>query len=89
MAYRVEFTPEALKQFSKLDQEIKKRITKQLKKVELLQSPRDIGKALQGELSNMWAYRVGNYRILSRIEDDRLLVLIVKLSHRSVVYKKT
>ncbi|MGI8646396.1 MAG: type II toxin-antitoxin system RelE family toxin [Nocardioides sp.] len=36
--------------------------------------------------SNLWRYRVGDYRILALIEDERLVVLVVELGHRREVY---
>ena len=87
MAYRVKFTPKSAKQFSKLDNLVKKRIANYLVKLSTLESPRDLGKALQGELSNAWSYRVGNYRILTKIMDKELLVIILIIDHRKQVYK--
>ena len=45
------------------------------------------GKGLTGPLSGRWRYRVGDYRILCAIEDDKLIVLAVEVGHRSAVYR--
>ncbi len=51
-----------------------------------LRIPRAIGGPLKGELRDFWRYRVGDYRILAKLEDEQLLVLVVKVGHRSDVY---
>ena len=87
MAYKVEFTPKALKQLSKLDKSIKKRIDNYLLKLSSLDNPRSLGKALQGELSTIWSYRVGNYRLLAKIIDDEIVIIVLKIDHRKQIYK--
>ncbi|RYG81915.1 MAG: type II toxin-antitoxin system RelE/ParE family toxin, partial [Alphaproteobacteria bacterium] len=53
-----------------------------------LPSPRQIGKALEGsELGNYWSYRVGHYRIVCDLIDQRLVVLVLKVGHRRDVYR--
>ncbi|WNB76072.1 type II toxin-antitoxin system RelE family toxin [Methylomonas koyamae] len=86
MGYRIEFTPKAAKQFAKLDATTKKRLQDYWLKLQVLDDPRAHGKPLQGPLAGLWRYRVGDYRILARIVDDRLLILVVGLDHRSSVY---
>ncbi len=88
MAWRVEFTPEAEKQLAKLDKQSAKRITKFLKeRVASLNDPGSLGDPLKGRLREFWRYRVGDYRILCRIEERRLLVLVVKIGRRRDVYR--
>jgi mRNA interferase RelE/StbE len=48
--------------------------------------PRTLGRALRGELSEYWRYRVGDYRLVCEIQDDVLTVLVVRIAHRSKVY---
>ena len=62
------------------------RIAKYLAEVEKLRDPRLRGKALSSNLSGLWRYRVGDWRVLCRIEDGRLIVLVVQIGHRSSVY---
>ena len=53
-----------------------------------LDDPRSIGEALKGSrLGDFWKYRVGDYRIIASIEDSALRVLVVKVGHRSGVYR--
>ncbi|VTR69305.1 conserved hypothetical protein [Desulfosarcina cetonica] len=89
MAWRIEFTPEAEKQLTKIDRPSAKRIVQYLReRIASSENPRSLGKALRGVLSQFWRYRVGDYRIVCRIEDDRLLVLVVRMAHRREVYRK-
>ncbi len=55
-------------------------------RVHVAQDPRSIGKQLQD--SEFWRYRVGDYRILCEIQDERLTVLAVDLGHRREVYRR-
>ena len=88
MAWRVEFTPEAEKQLAKLDKQSAKRIIKFLKeRVASLNDPRSLGDPLKGRLREFWRYRVGDYQILCRIEEGKLLVLVVRVGHRRDVYR--
>jgi mRNA interferase RelE/StbE len=66
-----------------------KRILKFLyERVSRLDDPRSIGEALKGsKLGELWKYRVGDYRVISRIEDGRMLILVVKIGNRRDVYK--
>lgn len=50
-------------------------------------NPRRIGKALDGKLKGFWRYRIGTYRILCRIEDARLRVVVVAVGHRDQIYR--
>ena len=48
--------------------------------------PRRFGKSLQGNLKDKWRYRLGNYRILAKIEDDRIIIVFLEVGHRRSVY---
>ncbi|MGX3010356.1 type II toxin-antitoxin system RelE family toxin [Helicobacter sp. 23-1044] len=45
------------------------------------------GKALKGELSEYWRYRVGDYRLVCEIFDTQMLILCIKLDKRDKIYK--
>ena len=88
MTWRIEFTKNAAKQFAKLDKPVKQRIIDFLEnRLTSMENPRQLGKALQGPLAEYWSYRVGNYRIMTKLEDTVLLILIVDIDHRKKVYK--
>ena len=50
-------------------------------------NPRQFGKSLRGDKGEFWSYRVGDYRIISLIEDERLVVVVVSVGHRRDVYR--
>ena len=88
MTWTVKFTKQAEKQFSKLDRPIQQRIVNFLNnRLKLLDDPKQIGKALQGNLAEYWSYRVGDYRLLVVFEDEHLLIVVAELAHRRHVYK--
>ncbi|PIE54590.1 MAG: type II toxin-antitoxin system mRNA interferase toxin, RelE/StbE family [Dethiosulfovibrio peptidovorans] len=86
MAWRVELSRGAEKDLASIDKPEALRIVKYLARLETLENPRERGKNLSGDLSDFWRYRVGSWRVLCRIEDNKLLVLIVRIGHRSSVY---
>lgn len=89
MAWKIELSSLAQKNLGQLDPQIAQRILSFLKKrVAKLEDPRSIGESLKGSrLGEFWKYRVGDYRIISRIEDGDLLILVVKIGNRSEVYR--
>jgi mRNA interferase RelE/StbE len=89
MAWTFEFTPNAQKQLDDLDKTISRRILKFLyERVGRLENPRQIGDRLQGALNKFWKYRVGDYRIICRLEDEKLVVFVVRIGHRREVYSR-
>lgn len=88
MGWRIEFLRKAEKELSSLDKTQALRILNYLDEVAALDDPRKRGKTLVADLSGLCRYRVGAWRILCRVEDSRLLVLVVKLGHRSSVYEQ-
>ena len=87
MSYAIRFTTNAAKQVRKLDPTAAKRIRGFLEqKLAQLDNPRLLGKKLVNE--EFWRYRVGDYRILTNIDDDQVLILIVEVAHRREIYNK-
>ena len=73
---------------SKLDTNTSLRITGWIREnLEGCENPRAHGKALHGNRRNEWSYRVGDYRIIARIEDYRILILVTDIGHRREIYK--
>ena len=89
MAWKIELSLQADRELSKLDPPDARRILKFLsERVAKLDNPRIIGKALHGSrLGEFWKYRVGDYRLICKIEDDRLLVLVLRIGHRREIYR--
>lgn len=87
MAWRIDLSDTAKKQLSKIGRTEAKRITAFLReRLELMDDPRQLGSALKGT-GNLWRYRVGDYRIVASIEDELVRVLVVRIGHRSEVYR--
>jgi len=78
----------ALKSLQKLSKPVKEQMDAFVQKLETLENPRILGKSLQGNLSDYWCYRVGDYRIICEIQDHQLIVLVVGIGHRSDVYRR-
>jgi mRNA interferase RelE/StbE len=89
LAWQIKFDEASKKDLAKLDKQIAKRITEFLReRVAVLDDPRSIGEALKGsKLGDFWKYRVGDYRIISTIEDGALRILVVKIGNRREVYR--
>ena len=89
MAWKIEFDPAAERELGKIDPQTARRILAFLhKRVAHLDDPRSIGEALKGsKLGEFWKYRVGDYRIVSSIEDGALRILVVRIGHRKKVYR--
>ena len=89
MAWKVEIDPAAERELDKFAPKTAQRILVFLhSRVAVQDDPRIIGEALKGfSLGEFWKYRVGDYRIIARIEDRVLLILVVKIGNRRDVYR--
>ncbi|MDD2457934.1 MAG: type II toxin-antitoxin system RelE/ParE family toxin [Eubacteriales bacterium] len=88
MSFRVEYTRTAVKQLKKMDKKIAALILSFIEaKLVGCDNPRLHGKALQGNLNDKWRYRVGDYRILAIIEDEKVIIVIVEVGHRREIYE--
>lgn len=86
--YSLKFTDNAKKQLKKMDKYTSKLIVNWLmKNIHGSDNPRVHGKALKANLSDYWRYRVGNYRVITEIQDDALVVVAVEIGHRKEIYK--
>ena len=88
MEWKLSFLPKALRQLRSLDKSAQKRILKFLHE-RLLASPdpRSLGKALVGEMAGLWRYRVGDYRLICRIEDWEVTIIVLEIGHRREIYR--
>lgn len=89
LAWRIEFEDAALKELAKLDKQVARRILAFLReRVAVLDDPRSVGEALKGSrLGEFWKYRVGDYRIVTNIEDGVMRILVLKVGNRREVYR--
>ncbi|MBN9124825.1 MAG: type II toxin-antitoxin system RelE/ParE family toxin [Nitrosospira sp.] len=89
MAWRINLSTLAQKNLDQLDPQTARRILNFLnERVASLADPRSIGESLKGShLGEFWKYRVGDYRVIAKIEDNALCVLVVKIGNRREVYR--
>ena len=88
MTYRVEYSKDAVRALKKLDRPTAALIVGYVRKhLEGCTDPRIYGKGLSANRAGQWRYRVGDYRILAKIEDDKVLILILSVGHRRDVYE--
>jgi mRNA interferase RelE/StbE len=89
MAWSVEFLPVAERELRKIARPVRERLLLFLRdRIQASDDPRRHGEALRGpELGKYWKYRVGDYRIICSIQDDRLVVVVVRIGHRREVYR--
>ena len=85
--WSVEFTADAARDLRRLDPQVGREILTYLRKrIASDEDPRRFGKALRGEKQGLWRYRVGDYRLICLVEDERLIVLVLRAAHRKEVY---
>jgi mRNA interferase RelE/StbE len=89
MAWEVELSSLARKNLSQLDPQISRRILSfLLERVTQLDDVRSLGEALKGsKLGELWKYRVGDYRVIAKIEDECVKILVIKIGNRKEVYR--
>ncbi|MBT0570697.1 type II toxin-antitoxin system RelE/ParE family toxin [Curvibacter sp. CHRR-16] len=80
------FEDSASEVFRKLDKPVQRRIKKYLEGVSKLPDPSARGKPLTANFAGYWRYRVGDYRLICRIEQNKLIITVVMLGHRSTLY---
>ncbi len=87
MAWRIEYAELSLRALKKMDRPMRQRIYDFLNEVSRKEDVRSKGKALTGNLGGLWRYRVGDYRIVCDISEDILRILVVRVGHRSQIYR--
>ncbi|MGN0460578.1 MAG: type II toxin-antitoxin system RelE/ParE family toxin [Ruminococcus sp.] len=88
MKYKVEYTKQAVKQLKKLDKPTASLILGWIEKnLVNCENPRQHGKGLTANHKGKWRYRIGDYRLIANIEDDKILILILNIRHRRDIYE--
>jgi mRNA interferase RelE/StbE len=88
LAWTIEYSDTARKQLKKLDKSIADLITRFMRdKIGSARTPRSMGHSLVGELRGYWRYRIGDFRIVTEIKDDKLVVLVIAIGHRKEIYR--
>ena len=83
--YNLVPTPHFARQFKKLDKFTQKKIKSYLENI--LDNPRSRGKMLQANRSGQWRYKIGDYRVIVNIQDEKLIILALEIGHRREIYK--
>lgn len=87
MTYSVETTARFDKEFKKHDKYTQRMIKAWIDKhIVNCQDPRTFGKELTSNRSGQWRYRIGDYRLICNIQDDKLVILALSIGHQSVIY---
>ena len=90
MAWQIEIDEAAKKELGKLDPQVALRVIQFLRtRLQNVKDPRSMGQALKGSaLGDFWKYRLGDIRIIASIEDDRLVILVLRVGNRKEIYKR-
>jgi mRNA interferase RelE/StbE len=88
VACRGEITRTAEEQITKLDHNAQRLIQRFLReRLAATENPRRWGKPLRGEKQGLWRYRVGDYRLICHLQDERITVRVLEIGHRKDVYR--
>ncbi len=86
MKYKIELSSRAIKTLKKIDKQHQQQIIEYIGDVlSKIQNPRIVGKPLKGNLQDLWRYRIGHFRLICKINDNKLIVLVLDLGHRKNV----
>jgi mRNA interferase RelE/StbE len=88
LTWKIEWDDAAISMMGRIDYETQRRIYRYLaSRIATDANPRRFGKALSGNQAGLWRYRVGDHRIVCKIEDHQLIVLVLRVGHRRLVYQ--
>ena len=88
MTYHVRFTRTAAKDLKKLDRHTAALILGWIRKnLEGCEDPRQHGKGLTANRSGEWRYRVGDYRLIANIQEDQVVILMLRIGYRRDIYQ--
>jgi mRNA interferase RelE/StbE len=86
--WRIEITRSAAETITKLDHLAQAAVLKFLRgRLSTAENPRQWGSALQGDKRGLWRYRVGDYRLICDIQDQKVVVLVLEVAQRKDVYR--
>ncbi|MEI6398576.1 MAG: type II toxin-antitoxin system RelE/ParE family toxin [Pseudomonadota bacterium] len=88
MAWIIEYSARALRSLRKIDKTTQQRIVDFMdNRVAVHQQPLSLAKPMQGKFSGKWRYRVGDYRLICSLEDQKMVILVIEIGHRSDIYE--
>nr|VFK46936.1 MAG: mRNA interferase RelE/StbE [Candidatus Kentron sp. TC] len=86
--WTVEFDDTAAKELRELDRQAQGDILRYFRnRVATNETPRRLGRSPSGDLADLWRYRIRDYRMICNIEDEKRIVLVVRVAHRKDVYQ--
>lgn len=85
MTWQIEWDERARKELRSLDPSIQRKIFSYLRQ-RVIENPRNFGKELSGNKTGLWRYRVEDFRIICRLENEKMIVLVVAVGHRKEIY---
>lgn len=83
--YKVAYLDSIEEDLKKLDKSVVKKILSRIETY-LAQDPKGLGKPLKGDFQGYWRYRWGDYRVIYRIAEREILIIVLRISHRKEVY---
>jgi len=87
LAWKIEFENAAKKDLKRLDRQTQKNILQYLRnRIITDEDPRRFGNPLSKNLSGLWKYRIGDYRLICEIQKEKMIVLVLRVGHRSKIY---
>jgi mRNA interferase RelE/StbE len=88
LGWTIEITARARKNINNLDKQAAIRVLSFLSdRLAATDNPRQLSKQLTGPLKHYWSYRVGDYRLLCEIKDEKLIVLVLEVGNRREIYR--
>lgn len=84
--YKVCYLDSVEQDLKHLDRPVIKRILDKIEK-SLAQDPKGLGKPLSGHFAGLWRYRIGDYRVIYKIADREILILVARIGHRREIYR--
>jgi mRNA interferase RelE/StbE len=88
LAWTIEISRSAEKQINKLDRVAQESIVRFLRdRLKPADNPRQWGKPLHGDKKGLWRYRVGDYRLICDIQEEKITILVLRVGHRKEVYR--
>ena len=89
MAWTIRFDERAFKDLARLDRHVQRQILHYLeRRVATADDPETFGKSLTGPLTGLWRYRVGDHRVVCRIQREQITVLVIAVGHRKDIYDR-
>lgn len=84
--YKVVYLDEVEEDLKKLDKSTARKILDRVERY-LARAPKELGKPLKGDFQGYWRYRWGDYRVIYKIAEKEILIIVLRISHRKSVYE--